>query len=66
MEQKFKTPLLYINYFENGQFFKKGPYFSAEFDGYWGRDRVYYIVYDESLNFTRISVPFYHSLCAMV
>ena len=66
MERKNKEPLLYIEYHENGEFAKKGPYFSAEFDGHNGTESVYYIVYDANFKHERISVPWYHTLSAMV
>lgn len=61
-----KKPALYVSYRENGKETRLGPFFTACPDGYLAGEWITYKVQTEKLNFTRITVPWHHTLMGMV
>lgn len=59
-------PHIYINYMEDGRHVSRGPYFTVSPDGVDPMKWVAYKVQDATGCFDRITVPYYHSISAVV
>lgn len=62
------VPTLYIGYrdVKANEFVKLGPFFTASPDGYLAGEWITYKVQTESLNFTRVTVPWHHTITGTV